>query len=465
MANPILGWSTSDPVTRVPVTYQKDGHILTLAPPESGKSRSVCLPQLIRYPGSIAVADFKGEHARATALWRWAMLGQRCVIFDAFRLIEDRFLPPDSYGKADPLDFAARSRSPQFAADKIAKALNPETSHHDPHWSHAAQNFFVALKLFVKTDPRFEPMGMPRTLASVWQILSDREDEKDVLKLMAVSDDALIRDQGETFLHGSKNNEIRAIRNHLRTACSQILGEKNILETISGSNIDFSELVTRPTTVYFVIPGDMGASLSGYLKVLFSMVLSEIERAGLPGHDSKIPRPMLLLDEYATFGNFPIVPEAMGRMRAYCRIWLFLQNLSQLEELNPGSWKTIRGNAGLTQVFGGSNDVFTAEEISKLCGTRTGVARGVGTDGKPGSAGSENYHTYARPLYTPDEIMRLPLGVQILKQIRQNPCEAALIHPSLSDFPDYLGFTAAINKGYSVDVAKRTAGRMLEPRK
>ncbi len=60
-----------------------DRHMITVAGARAGKSSTVLIPNLKRYPGSCIVLDPKGELARATAARR-TELGQRVFVLDPF---------------------------------------------------------------------------------------------------------------------------------------------------------------------------------------------------------------------------------------------------------------------------------------------------------------------------------------------------------------------------------------------
>lgn len=53
--------------------FRQDGHILTCAPTGAGKGLGGVIPNLLDYPGSAFVLDFKGENyavtSRAPASW------------------------------------------------------------------------------------------------------------------------------------------------------------------------------------------------------------------------------------------------------------------------------------------------------------------------------------------------------------------------------------------------------------
>jgi type IV secretion system protein VirD4 len=182
---PLLGWSSGNPLNRVPVTYPDQDNLITIAPPGAGKSRCVAIPNMVRYQGSTVSFDGgKGDVGSATALWRWAALGQQVTVFDPLLGIDPRLIPPGpdglpNYGFADPLDFIRGDRNPMTAAFKVADALIPMESLRETHWAEAAQARLVATMLFVGFDSWFQHFEdqdgkpLPRTFASVWTLLSD----------------------------------------------------------------------------------------------------------------------------------------------------------------------------------------------------------------------------------------------------------------------------------------------------
>ncbi|MCA0948504.1 type IV secretory system conjugative DNA transfer family protein, partial [Salipiger pacificus] len=68
------------------IYHNGDGHILTVAPPGSGKTTSLVIPNLLLHDeGSIVVTDPKGALTAQTARHRRDTLGQRIVILNPWR--------------------------------------------------------------------------------------------------------------------------------------------------------------------------------------------------------------------------------------------------------------------------------------------------------------------------------------------------------------------------------------------
>jgi type IV secretion system protein VirD4 len=128
------------------------------------------------------------------------------------------------------------------------------------------------------------------------------------------------------------------------------------------------------------------------------------------------------LDELAQLGHFGPVEEAVSIVRGFgARLWLFVQDLSQLESVYP-KWRTFLANTTL-QTFG-TQDQMTARYVSEALGNETisfsiestSENRGWGAAQKSTSRTTAE-HRHARALLQPDEVRRLdPSQVIVLEQ-------------------------------------------------
>lgn len=103
----------------------------------------------------------------------------------------------------------------------------------------------------------------------------------------------------------------------------------------------------------------------------------------------------------------------MGLMAGYgLQLWPILQDMSQLKDLYGTRANTFVANAGVLQTFG-VNDFETAKWLSQMIGRET--ASYTTESHKPGDPAATTYNVTARDLMTPDEIMRIPAHVQLLR--------------------------------------------------
>lgn len=75
------------------VGARDDRHITTIAGSRSGKGRSVIIPNLLMYPGSMIVIDPKGENATITCRHRAEKLGQNVCVLDPFEITAEHCVP------------------------------------------------------------------------------------------------------------------------------------------------------------------------------------------------------------------------------------------------------------------------------------------------------------------------------------------------------------------------------------
>ena len=466
---PCFGWDMSTDGRGVLLSHPGDGPILTIGATGTGKSRRVAIPNLKRFAWSTILCDFQdGQLTRASAFWRSHALGQEFIIVDPAQVVDPKWLPKNvKYGQVDPVDYIRRSRLPLSEAMTVAQAFIPFGTLRDSHWAKGAQAALAARFMFVAFDPVFEELGLPRNMRSVWRLLSDPELERASLKFMTLSENSFIVDQANAFLKAGKdNNEMRGIRNQIRVSCADLFSEPAILDCLSDTNIDFTQLRTKPTTVSIVLPGKFAKSQAAFVRAILTIALGDIEASGLRAYDPTAPPIVVQVDEAPVLGNFSLLIDALARMRAYGVMpHLFAQNLGQLKEnFGEAGLSSLMGNIEIVQYFGGTNDVFTAETLSKLCGTDTHVEMDTGQSSRPGDGGSTHYKTYGRPNMMPDEIMRLPLPEQLLIRIGKSPAKGMVFDTNLAiPFPDYAAFQGVIERGGSVESALRVAELMLRP--
>ena len=120
-----------------------DRHIVTVAGSRAGKGRSLILPNLAMWPGSVVVIDPKGELARKTARWREEGLHQRVAVLDPYGISG---CEGAAYNPLDDLDPDSKT----FLDDVglIADALIMDDPK-DRHWTDGAKNLIRTLILWM----------------------------------------------------------------------------------------------------------------------------------------------------------------------------------------------------------------------------------------------------------------------------------------------------------------------------
>ncbi|MGB3723541.1 MAG: type IV secretory system conjugative DNA transfer family protein, partial [Pacificimonas sp.] len=219
------------------------------------------------------------------------------------------------------------------------------------------------------------------------------------------------------------------------SANTHFLDSDAIRRTLTHSTFDFGALKDdeRPLSIYLVLPADRLNTHGRWLRLLVSMALTSVaRRVGKPKKSA-----LFILDEFAALGRLQMVEDAFGLMAGFgMRIWAILQDLNQLQDLYKNRWQTFLANAGVIQIFGISDsqtaDYFsrymgqqTMEKISQLTAdTRKG---GVFSRAKPDFTSMQD-SSFARPLMTGDELMKLEQDTMILLISPYDPMICRKIH-------------------------------------
>ena len=334
-----------------------DRHIVTVAGSRAGKSSTVLIPNLRRYPGSVVVLDPKGELARATAEHRRRM-GQRVFVLDPFG---ESGIPTASHNPFSELD---NSNPDHIAANvaQIADALIINNSK-DPHWTDSAKNLVRGIVLHLKAT---EPNKL--TLRQVRKMLSSTPAELERLFPAMVNStafDGIVANIGASFL-GKQESGGRELQSVLSTAQEQTAPLDDVARITERSDFSLSDLRSGKLTIYLVLPGMRMGTHYRWLRLVVQQALAAMERAPVPRGSLPV---WFVLEEFPALGHMRSIETAAGLMAGFgVKLWSVLQDLTQLKTHYPKSWETFLGNAGIIQAFGNA-DITTTEHLSKMLGT------------------------------------------------------------------------------------------------
>ena len=344
---------------------QDDRHLMTVAGSRSGKGRSVIVPNMCLYEGSIIVIDPKGDLATITAARRGKGsdhaegMGQNTYVLDPFHTARGKaanyraaFNPLDMI---DPHGLYGRDDAALLADALIVPSKN------ESYWTDAAKMLLTGLILHVCVSQE----GTNRSLLKVREYLTTDEDGlTGVLAEMACSDAAEgnIARAANTMVNMS-DKERSSI---LSTAIVQtdFLDSPAMRDVLDRSDFTLTSLKDAPTTVYLSLPAGRMGTHSRWLRLMIALTIEAMER-----HRKRPEHPVLIImDEFHALGPMQTIEQAAGLIAGYgVRLWPVLQDLTQLKRDYKESWETFLGNAGLTQWFG-VNDLTTLEYLSKRLG-------------------------------------------------------------------------------------------------
>lgn len=367
-----LGW-----VGEVPVGVKDDRHLVTIAGARAGKTSSVLIPNLRLYPGSVLVIDPKGELASKTAAWRADTLGQAVHVLDPWGVADVR---DDLRAKFDPLT-DLRGGDPDELVDDaalIAEALIQDAGDNNAHWTESARGFLRGLCLWMMHGAHgqaFTLADLPGLLAAAAGDERDRgKDDKDdaptLFEAMAWLKDSAdlppgvgdaIRNAGEG-MEGTNPKERLTI---LSTARNQLgfLESPQLRASLSKSSFRLADLKAKPTTIYLCLPASRMGTHARWLRLVLNLAMAALEEGEPP------PLPVLfMLEEFAALGHMRALEQASAYMAGFgVKLWVVLQDLTQLKRHYAEGWETFIGNAGVLQAFGNA-DATTLEYLSKRLG-------------------------------------------------------------------------------------------------
>ncbi|MCB8878476.1 type IV secretory system conjugative DNA transfer family protein [Acidisoma silvae] len=392
--------------------FRQDGHILTCAPTGAGKGIGAVIPNLLDYPGSAFVLDFKGENYAVTAGARRAA-GQDVFLIDPFGITG---APSHGMNWLDALD----PEDPDVVALAGAMAemlIAPTSKETDPHWTETARELVRGLLIYVA--------GLPperRCMNELRTILTGSEDDW-AETLAHMLDDPL---RGHRIVartataHLNRPERERASVLSTATRHTAWLDDPRLAATLSRSDFDLRDLKRRRMTVYIALPPDRLRPSLGFVRGFIGLALNAMTATqGKPE-----ARVAFFLDEFGQLGRMDSLADNITILRGYgAQFWLFVQDLSQLKAVYP-RWQSFLANT--TQQFFGTADYDTAKYLSDALGqftvsfTTSGSSTSTGY-GQHGGSVSSNEHVQSRSLMTPDEVMRLGPEQPIVMISREAP--------------------------------------------
>lgn len=347
-----------------------DRHLMTIAGSRAGKSRTVLIPNLLRYPGSVVVIDPKGELARETAIARAENFGQSVFVLDPFGTSG---FESYSYNPLDELDPA----SPAFIDDigLVTSSLIIDAKGEGAHWTEAAKTLVSGILLYMYASggevslPRLRRILMSQDAPLTFGKSNDGEPSLFDLMAQTEAFGGMVARIGRSFREKSEREGSSVVS----TAREQLafLDSVPMAEVLEGSPLRLGNLKQQATTIYLCLPAARLATHARWLRLIVTLAVVELEK-----DQTKPKHPVLLmLEEFAALQRLPAIERAAGFMAGFgVRLWTILQDLSQLQAQYDKSWETFIGNTGILQIFG-NMDLATTQHISKMLGNAMVIER------------------------------------------------------------------------------------------
>lgn len=388
----------------------RGGHILTIAPTRSGKGVSAVIPNLITYTGSMVVNDVKGENYAVTSEWR-RRLGHRVLRFAPFEGETDFW---------NPFDLIEEDEDAWEDVRTFAELLLPERTQNEEFWNSEARNLLAGAILHMHTTLPEEE----RTMWNLRHLLTQEEEEFNLLlTTMATSDQAMVQRAATTFLRADVK-----VREGIMSTLNSHMGiwdSPRLKHMMSKNSYRLPRMLFEPITVYFSVPPGKLETYAPVIRLFMGMLVKHFS-----SYSGKCDYPVLfMLDEFPALGRMKVVEEGMTYLAGYgINFWLFAQDLKQLAATYGDKAQSIIANSSVKQFFGVA-DYETAQLVSYMCGSTT--IPNISYSGEGGltlKAANLSTSTGERPLVTPNEVMSMEEGAQLLFHQGQQVVGAAKVN-------------------------------------
>jgi type IV secretion system protein VirD4 len=368
-----------------------DRPMVTIAGARAGKTSTVLEPNLYLYPGSMLVLDPKGELARS-ARFRRAM-GHNVFVLDPFGQSGE---PCASFNPLAELDPDSLSLVDDVVS--ITNALVPDDGDaRSKHWNDSARMLLVGLILLTLSLAEserhlvtvrellcltYKPLALAAKAAAVRALAEASPEEKSkyfdanafavktLLNHMAAMGD---RFGGIPAAIGNRfgqtpQNERGSI---FSTAAAQtdFLDSLLLRGTLRRSDFSLASLRgDRPTTIFLCLPVGRMERHSRWLRLIVQLACTVLE--GLGPYPRTRPPVLFMMEEFATLGHMEIMERAAAYFPGFgVKLWVILQDITQLQRYYKSGWETFLGNAGLVQLFANGDEEtlrYVAGRLEKL---------------------------------------------------------------------------------------------------
>ena len=380
-----------DPETGRAVRIAAEGTLVTLAPPRTGKTSGLLIPNL-SYPepgawaGPAVVLDSKGEVYRATRARR-EQLGRRVVCLDPLDLVggQDSWNPLASLRKQDILYM-----------QKTALALLPESGSGDEasaYFRNRAVDLIVGAILVCLRVER-------RSVSDIHRVLSDAD--LFIAHLKAAGSQPAARAALEIMEADPRTRD--PIRSTALQAF-QWLADPRMRRLVHDSSFDLAELSENEVDIFVAIPPEHKRVLAPLLRWFLSDLFTSIRR------NRPEERIVLFVDEAAALGRFDEILTSAAELPGYgASLWTFWQDRSQIVSLyGEAGAATLVNTAELVTLSDLSAvDPDESDRWSRALGNYTALVETFGRPTTGAGSSTTNSGPQPAPLLSPDALVTMP---------------------------------------------------------
>ncbi|RYC34068.1 type VI secretion protein [Lichenibacterium minor] len=380
-----------DPETGRAVRVAVQGTLATIAPPRTGKTSGLLIPNLSfpeagAWSGPAVVLDSKGEVFRATRERR-ERLGRRVVCIDPLNLVGGT----DGWNPLANLD-----RQDVLYMQKTALALLPETASGDEasaYFRNRAVDLIVsAIGLSVLLERRLVT-DIPLLLSNDAVFIANLKRHKQLpwarAALEIMQADARTRDP-------IRSTAVQAF---------QWLADARLRRLVRTGTFDLAELSRNEIDIFIAVPPEHKRILAPLLRWFLSDLFTSIRR------NRPEERVIVFIDEAAALGRFDEILTSAAELPGYgASIWSFWQDRSQLVSLygEAGAATLINTAEVVTLSDLSAVDPDESDRWSRAVGSYTALIETFSQPTAGSGSSATNTGPQPAPLMSREDLVTMP---------------------------------------------------------
>ncbi|TLD85392.1 hypothetical protein LS70_001165 [Helicobacter sp. MIT 11-5569] len=367
---------------------------LIVAPPGTGKTASIALPNLFSIFNSVVVLDIKGELYQKSAGYRQQKFGHKILRFSPLNTDENTmFFNPFDKKVIKDLDYVEM----KTLADQIAGTIFVgEKGKENDHWIVSAKTMFSFYATYFmqknghtslgelaqapKMDKyhlisdeikvQFELAQKDEYTGELGERDSSKSEEKAFFTQVSLDESLhdITRNQAKAYT-SSAETEFASIKSTYDTFMA-VFQNPRVASATSTMSFDYYDLREEKISCYVVIQSEDIDILAPLIRIFVETMFKKL----MSGKENSDPNKFIYFigDEFVRFGKMPYLLEAPALCRSYGLIPIYItQSYEQIKKYyGEDDLNILRSNVGYQVVFT-MNSAKDAEELSKMIGKFT----------------------------------------------------------------------------------------------
>lgn len=340
--------------------YIKDdnSHALVIGAPGSGKTQAVMLPQVklaIKANESFFINDVKGEILEKVG-GELKKQNYNIIVLDYANLEKG-----NHYNILDFPYYLYANNNKDKAIQMLEEIgfylLHDSNDTSDIFWENTAIEYFIGLVLYLFDHAKKEEINLNSVFALSSQI-NDNNNEKVINNLDKNSSTYQYLSNTLTAPSETRPGIVLTFSQRIK----RFITKENLSSMMSKSDFDIMNIGKEKTAI-FVISG-----ISNYANTLISILLEQIFYS-IQMYGNRDNRFNLIIDE---FDSLLPIKDFYGKLNyargINIRITAFIKNLTNLNNIYGNKNKDLIRMCFDNIIYLLANDLYTLEEVSKLCG-------------------------------------------------------------------------------------------------